>query len=72
MLSHFGLHDAAQQIVDDRIARAQRQREIHRALRERRARERFQRSVGQGLRDGLGPSELSAQMWRVIRKQQEA
>ena len=60
-------YGTAEAIVEERIWKAEARRQISRAMNDRRARDRFRRSIEQGLRHGLGLSDLRAELGTVLR-----
>ena len=60
-------YGTAEAIVEERIRKAEARRRISRAMNHRRVRDRFRRSIEQGLRNGLGLSDLRAELRTVLR-----
>jgi hypothetical protein len=60
------VYEAMQGLVDERVARAKRRREIHRLLSESKARKQFRRSVEQSLARGLGERDLTSELRSAI------
>jgi len=71
MYSTYTLLDVAQSMVEERNERAQRNHEYREAVLHERARQRFQRSIQHGLRNGLADAELAAQLWQVLRRKHQ-
>lgn len=63
------VYEAIQGLVDERVARAKRDRLIHRLMSESRARKQFRLSVAQGLANGLGERDLAAELRSAIHGQ---
>jgi len=60
-------YEAAQGIVEERIAQARKRDEIHRMMQESRARRQFHRTIVDSLRRGLGADDLAAELRTALR-----